>query len=250
MQVEKASEIWAHRGASAEFPENTMAAFERAVDLGADGIEIDVQRSADGELFVMHDEYLERLTEHKAYLYELSAEQIKGLEIVGPLAKGSHKIPTLRELLAFLQDKTIKLNIELKNSIYFYPGMEEEIVELVENFAMQEQVYYSSFNHESIARLAKLVPQDKLGILYYSILYDDVAYAKSLGAKNLHPLLNSLRKSDFVQNAHNAGLKIHAWTANEDQHIKSCLSLGVDAIITDEVAKALAMREAFCQGKE
>ena len=240
------SEIWAHRGASTVYPENTMPAFQEAVKLGADGIELDIQRSLDGILFVYHDENLSRLTRTNRFVQELRSDAIQSLKVKAQVKHpASQHIPRLEEVLEYFVGKPHKINIELKNSIFFYPGMEEEVVALVEKYNLENQVYYSSFNHESMAKMATLGYGKKSGLLYSSILVEDINYAKSLGVKNLHPMLNSLQKPDFVSRAHEAGMSVHTWTANEEQYIQAALSLGVNAIITDEVSKALAIRATY-----
>lgn len=239
------TKIWAHRGASHDFPENSMAAMQHALDCGADGIEIDVQRSKDGVIFVLHDENLVRLTGKDAMLKDCTAEEIRALELkseYGP--EGHYPIPTLEEMLEFLKKTDLTLNIELKNAIFLYPGLEEEVHAMVKEFQVEEQIVYSSFNHISMRKMAVDMGLGRqCGILYADYLYDDISYAKTCGVSYIHPLLNSLQKENFVENMHAADIGVHVWTVDDEEYIKLCLSMGVDAIITNEPAKALEMRK-------
>ncbi len=245
------TEIWAHRGANLEYPENTMAAFERAIALGADGIEIDVQRTLDGKIVICHDENLLRLTGENVMLKDKTYEELLELNFSQQdYTDTRYKLPLLEELLDLLQDTQLKLNIELKNSILLYKGMEEQIINLVSERTMQEQVFYSTFNHESANKLVELGYADHTAILYSSYLHDDIAYAKTVGVKILHPLLTALQKPNFVASAHDAGFKVNVWTVNQPEHLAIALYFGVDAIITDEIGTALEMRTRFVENPQ
>ena len=174
---EMASKIWAHRGSSRSQPENTMAAFEQAVADKAEGIELDVQRSRDGKLLVFHDENLKRLTGKDAYLPTLEWNELKRLNVAAnrPDA-GVHHMPLLSEVLDFIKGTDLVLNIELKNSNIFYPGMDDEVVELVEKMKVLEQVRFSSFDHMSMSYLASRGYGEMSGMLYSEILCDPWVY--------------------------------------------------------------------------
>ena len=118
--------VWAHRGASGYAPENTMAAYEYAAALGADGIELDVQLSADGSLVVCHDETIDRTSDHKGYVKDYTLQELRSMSF-GKLhpeyGAGDAKIPLLEEVLAYVHDETrMVINIELKTGVFFYPG--------------------------------------------------------------------------------------------------------------------------------
>ncbi|MDI9497860.1 MAG: glycerophosphodiester phosphodiesterase family protein [Bacillota bacterium] len=240
------SMIWAHRGASHAEPENTMPAFVAALEAGADGMEIDVQLSADGEVVIIHDEDTLRVTGERHQVAGLTAAQL------GRLNAAAHRpdrdpvgVPCLVELLDLIRGRDVVLNIELKNSITLDPRLEARTVELVREMGVEEQVWYSSFNHACMRRLADLGLGGRSGILYSSILYDPVAYAGTCGVASLHPMLNSLQIPGFVQQVQGAGLRVHAWTIDAEEHILAALKLGVDAIITNVPERALRLRAAF-----
>lgn len=126
--------IWAHRGCSQRYPENTLLAFEKAAALqNLTGIELDIQLTRDGELVVIHDERVDRTTEGIGYVRDYSLLELKRLHIYAD-ENPCQQIPTMREVLDLLEPRLkagLRLNIELKNSICFYEGMEEKIVELI-----------------------------------------------------------------------------------------------------------------------
>lgn len=238
------TEIWAHRGASKKYIENTISAFQQALDDGAEGVELDVQRTADGQLIVYHDENLKRLTGVNKYVWEMNWSDLKSLPLHA-LNEDDTNIPLLEEVLALLKPTNLTINIELKNSQYFYPGMEAEILSLVKKYDMLNQVLFSSFNHESIKLMSELVGSEYCAILTSDIQVEPWTYAKKIGVKAIHPMINSFQQKDYVKNCHQEGLKVHAWTADEDAHIYAGLLLGVDAIITNEPEKAVQLREQF-----
>lgn len=176
-------EIWAHRGASAYAPENTMEAFRLAIAMEADGIELDVQLSKDGVPVIIHDETLKRLSGASGYVKDRT---LKELGEIMP-------IPTLWEVLELLQPTRLNLNIELKTGRVFYPNIEQKVLELVKKYSMKGRVWYSSFNHYTIKKILELCPDAKTGLLYSDGIYEPVQYAKGLGAAALHPSVINLQ---------------------------------------------------------
>ena len=182
--------IWAHRGCSQRYPENTLLAFEKAAAVsGLTGIELDIQLTRDGEMVVIHDERVDRTTEGMGYVRDYTLSQIKKLHIYAD-DKPSQEVPTITEVLDLLTSQMkagLKLNIELKNSVYPYPGMEEKIVELIQKKGLQEFVVYSSFYAASLEKLKRLDPDVELGILDSRV--SDCLYKLrgGCGAAALHP---------------------------------------------------------------
>lgn len=232
--------VWAHRGASGYMPENTMEAFELAVKQGAEGIELDVHTSRDGKLIVIHDESVDRVTEGKGMIRDFSLAKLKELKVNTPAAPEVYgKIPTLKEVLDFLRKTDLELNIELKNSICFYPGMEEEILKQVKEFGMEERLIYSSFNHYSLMRLKSLDSSVRTGILFADGWVNPAMYAKNLGMDALHPAVWHLQYPQFAEACKNADLKMHVWTANTEEHIRMVQEFGADAVITNYPDRAI-----------
>jgi glycerophosphoryl diester phosphodiesterase len=158
--------IIAHRGGSAYAPENTLAAFQSAVEQGADGIELDVHLSADGEVVVIHDADLERTTDGSGSVYEnplaalkeLDAGSWYGSEFIG------EEIPTLDEVFE-LAGERLFINVELKGPGLFRSELPARIADIVERFSFTERVIFSSFNPWQLQQLGKLLPQARLGML-------------------------------------------------------------------------------------
>lgn len=240
------TQIWAHRGASAYAPENTMPAFNLSVEQGADGVEFDVQRSLDGELVVIHDETINRTSNGFGRVVDLTLEQLRMCDFSnGFVGHRNVKIPTLRETLDLFEPTDLTINIELKNSIELYPGMEREVAALVEEAGLTNRVVVSSFNHYSLANLRGVLPPERIGLLYSDGLYDPWRYAEWFGAANLHPHFLTLRDPNFLWLAHEAGVRVNAWTVDEDDDIRWLAGLGIDAVVTnfpDRARRAVGRR--------
>ena len=160
--------IWAHRGCSQKYPENTLLAFEKAAKLkNLEGIELDIQMTRDGELIVIHDERVDRTTEGIGNVKDYTLTEIKRLHIYADENR-SQKIPAMNEVFDMLGGQMkagLKLNIELKNSVCPYEGMEEKIVEEVHKRGLQKAIIYSTFYAKSLEKLKRLDPGAELGIL-------------------------------------------------------------------------------------
>ncbi len=182
--------IWAHRGCSQRYPENTLTAFEKAAEIrGLIGIELDIQLTKDGEMVVIHDEKVDRTTDGTGYVKDYTFRQLRVLQIGYGEGK-PERIPTIEEVLELLTPRLkegLKLNIELKNSVFSYRGMEEKIVELVHQKGLQKSIVYSSFSALSLERLKGLDREAELGILDRKV--SDCLYKLKggCGAVALHP---------------------------------------------------------------
>ena len=156
------TKIFAHRGASAYAPENTMEAFELAAKQGADGIELDVHVTKDGEVVVTHDEKIDRVSNGSGFIKDMTLRELKRLSFHNHMESYvGVGIPTLREVLEYVSTTNMDVNIELKTGIYWYPQIEEKTAFIVQETGMHDRVIYSSFNHHSIARLRKLTVQQR-----------------------------------------------------------------------------------------
>ncbi|GFI50141.1 putative glycerophosphodiester phosphodiesterase 1 [Lachnospiraceae bacterium] len=180
------------------YPENTLLAFEKAVEIdGLEGIELDIQFTKDGQLVVCHDERVDRTTDGIGELKQYSLRELRKLKINA--GEGRYEqIPTMEEVFELLEDyedkkkNRMKLNIELKNSIFPYEGMEDKIVNLVYRYGMQNRVIYSSFNALSLERIKKIDSKAKMGILDRKVS-DCLNKLKSgCGADALHPWWNGI----------------------------------------------------------
>ena len=172
--------IIAHRGASSRAPENTMASFRKAVELGADAIELDVHRSKDGYLMVCHDERVDRTSNGKGYIKDFTLRELKSLDAgrwIGEEFKGE-RMPLLEEVLELVLKNNILLNIELKNGPIFYEGIERDVINLVKNYGLVDETIISSFNHYSLLQVKGIEPRIKTGILYIAGMVSPWEYAK------------------------------------------------------------------------
>lgn len=227
-------QIWAHRGASADAPENTMAAFELAIKEGADAIEIDVQVSSDGELVICHDESLDRLAGFPGLVLQTPWDELKVIDIANhrpefPLMA----MPRLVDLLDLLAPTSLALNIELKNSVLPMPAIERKAYELTREFAKNHRVIFSSFNHQSMATLLDLDASLEVAPLYSKVEEADPFVMAGIGMKALHPQWQVLRDDDYVQRVHSAGLKMHVWTLDRQADLRRIIQAQPAAIITN-----------------
>ncbi|TVQ41315.1 MAG: glycerophosphodiester phosphodiesterase [Spirochaetaceae bacterium] len=218
--------VFAHRGYSGVHPENTMRAFRAAVDAGANGIECDVQLTRDGEPVVFHDERLDRLTGGSGLLADRSWRELSTLQVRG------ERIPHLDELLELAAQQPLVLNLELKNSVIHYAGIEEMVVERLWRFGLLDRCIVSTFDHLSLQTLAALDCGVATGMLYGCRMVEPWRYAAKLGVSALHPQADSV--DDYLcAGAHDAGLSINTWTVNEPREVRRLAALGVHGLITD-----------------
>lgn len=236
--------IYAHRGASLRYPENTLEAISEAIRLGADGVELDVQRTVDGELVVIHDEELTRLTGSPGFVKDLTLAEL-GTKNVGHYRGEEASVPTLSEVLDLFRNNALEINLELKNSLYPLPHMEDDILRLVGEFGLESRVIYSSFNHLSVKQFVEKGFGERTGILFSEWLYRPWEYAKTLGAAALHPSYNVLQYPDLVRVCRENGIAIRTWTVDLQEHMDLVLALAPDALITNDPALALERRAAL-----
>ena len=235
-------EVWAHRGASGYAPENTLEAFALAIEQGADGVELDVHLSGDGEVVVIHDETVDRTSDGSGRVADLPLAALKALNFHKPKPRYAPlcRIPTLEEALQLLAPTGLCLNIELKNDAEPYPGLEEKCVERVARARMEGRVWFSSFNHQSLARIKAIDGSLRCGALCGRGFRDPLAHAQALGIEALHLHHGALRGTkSFVAACHADGLRIHAWTINAVRTLRAMARDGVDAVITNYPDRAL-----------
>lgn len=236
--------IIAHRGFSGIYPENTMLAFKKAIEIGADGIELDVHLSKDGQVMIIHDEALKRTTGldgvisdyTRAELEKISAGKTKNDEF------GFTPIPSLEEYLAFMAEHKDKFtNIELKTAPVYYPEIEEKTLELVRKFDLEKNIIYSSFNWLSIERMQRLGTISETGLLFSGMkLYNQAHIIKSLGINYFHPDFNDLT-DEIVKSYLDNKVGLNVWTVNEIEDMKVCLSWNIDGLITNSPDRAISI---------
>ena len=231
------TKIYAHRGASGwdtkYAPENTMPAFEKAIEMGADGIELDVQLTKDGVIVICHDERIDRTSDGIGWLKDYTLKELREFSFSKTHPEyGDIKIPTLREFLEFMAPTGRGLNIELKTGVIYYDGLEEKTAAMVKKFDMEDRVIYSSFNHYSLKLLKQIVPDARIGLLMGENFVDVPKYTAMMQAEAVHPYFKHIDKA-YIENCHTHGLKVNTWTIDPLVELKRFCEYGVDIIITD-----------------
>lgn len=228
--------IIAHRGASAHAPENTISAFQLALEQGADGIELDVMLSKDGHLVVIHDTTVDRTTDGEGFVKDMTLEELKSFD-----AGEGQKIPTLDEVLEEFGGRFI-INVELKNYSSVFDRLPIEAAKIVKKYQLGESVLVSSFNPFNLPRFHAHMPEAKLGLL-----------TQPNGAKKwvwrlfeydaLHPHFSDVDQV-LVAALHSRNRKVNVWTVDEPAEIRRLAALEVDSIITNDPKNAREVLEA------
>ena len=240
----KIPKVWAHRGASGYAPENTIEAFERAVEMKADGVELDVQLTRDSQMVVIHDETVDRVSGVNGYVRDYTLQELRKLDVSLPIAGyRTVRIPTLAEVLETLRPTDLEINIELKTGVYFYPDLEEKVIRLVEDMKMTDRIWCSSFNHESVCRVKALCKTMRCGFLLSDVIIDVADYAKHYDMQALHPALYHIQDQNFIEKAKRQGLNVHVWTVNRTEDMRTLADAGVDALITNYPDVAVSLLE-------
>ena len=215
-----------HRGAAGHEPENTLRAFRRAVELGADMVELDVQLCGSGELVVIHDDTVDRTTDGSGAVGELSLDELRGLD--AGLGEG---IPTLDEVIDLLGGR-IGINIELKGLGTAGPAYESMGRGVAERGWSREGFQVSSFHLEELTAMRVTSGEARTGVLFFRDRRGAMEFARVNEAYSLNPFFGAIDVG-FVEEAHRLGLKVYPWTVNEPGDIRRMKALGVDGIISD-----------------
>lgn len=220
----------AHRGAKAYEPENTLQAFQKALDLNSDGIELDVHLSSDEQIIVIHDETIDRTTNGKGLVNSFSLAELKSF-----LIEGKYQIPTLNEVFD-LVDKKCLINIELKGL-----ATPNKVVALIEEYISEKNWNYnnfiiSSFDWNMLQETSNLNPNIPIGVLTEEDLSKALAFAEKIKAKAIHPdfqLLNTENVSEMQKK----GFLVLPWTVNSKEDIQKVKNYKVNGIISDNPDK-------------
>ena len=225
--------VMAHRGYSSKAPENTMPAFELALEVGSGGIELDVHLSKDGEIVVIHDSTLNRTTNGSGLVSELTMAELRELDAgswFSPEFKGE-KLLTLGQVLELIKNHDILLNVETKMALGF-EQLNEKVAALLDEYALWERTIISSFNHYALLHFKQIRSQARTGILYNCGMVNPWIYAQSIGASALHP--NHLTIiPELVAEAQQNGMMVNVWTVDASADIERVKMAGVDSIITN-----------------
>ena len=242
--------VYGHRGASGYAPENTLEAFELAAKQGAHGVELDVHLSRDGELVVAHDKTVECVSDGDGRLCDATLAQLKRLRFNKTHPEyADARIPTLAEVFELLLPYGLYVNVELKNSLIDYPGLEKACIELAARMGMTERVLYSSFNHHSLLRVKAIDPALPCGLLYECSMVNPWEYGHLLHMNALHPHFSELQVPGECAQAHALGLEVNPWTVNDEADIRMAFAAGADRLITNYPDRALAILNTLAPAK-
>ncbi|MBE3592376.1 MAG: glycerophosphodiester phosphodiesterase [Thermoanaerobacter sp.] len=226
--------VIAHRGDSRNAPENTLASFKRALEMGADGIELDVQLTKDGQLVVIHDERVDRTTDGIGFVKDFTLKELKRLDAGIKFDKkfAGERIPTLYEVFELIGHKNFIINIEIKSGVVLYPGIEEKLIKAIEDYDFEDRVVISSFNHYSLRDVKRMAPEFKIGLLYQCGLVEPWHMAIRMKAYSLHPFYFNIIP-ELVEGCKKNNIKLFPWTVDRKEDMEMMIKAGVDAIITD-----------------
>lgn len=233
----KGTLIIAHRGACAYAPENTMAAFQKAVGFGADGIEFDVKLSQDGELVIIHDQTVDRTTNGTGKVKDLTKDELRQLDAGSSFSPDfkNEKIPLLRDVLENFSDKLL-INIELTNYSTISDGLAHKTALLVKELGVQKSVFFSSFHPLNLLTTKKILPEvpvallavpGNTGWLMRSNLF------RWVSPHIIHPYYKDIDKN-YIDRQHQKNRKVNIWTLNNKDEMQRFVSANVDGIITDD----------------
>lgn len=237
------TKIFAHRGSSGTYPENTMSAFKEAERVGADGIELDVHYTKDDQLVVIHDNTVNRTTNGKGRVRDFTLRELLELDAGAHFSNQftGEKIPTFEKVLDWMQTTKLRLNIELKYVALDYINFEEKVLHEIIKRGLKERVIISSFNHEGLKRVREINSDIDIAILYMERLFEPWNYAKTVGANALHPHKDGV-DGQLIASATRNGYPVRVFTVNNEQQIGGLIQAGCSGIITDFPERAVHVR--------
>ncbi len=227
---------FAHRGARAAAPENTLAAFRLAAEKGAHGVELDVQLSRDGEAVAIHDLTVDRTTDGRGAVRHMTLAQLKALDAGSwfDTIFAGERIPTLQEVFHAIGHRLL-VNVEIKSLPGRSQGLEAEVVRLIEDNNLAHRVIVSSFRASSLRKVKRLNPNIATAVLYAPGLPFSVrrAWLGRMAPCEFHHPHHSIVDERFMTWARQKGYRVNTWTVNEADEMRRLLDLSVDGIITD-----------------
>jgi glycerophosphoryl diester phosphodiesterase len=228
------TQIIAHRGFSSQAPENTLAAFQKAIDLGVPYLELDVHQTADHVIVVIHDESVDRTSSNtqKGKVSDMTYQELQDVRVGYTerfdTAFADEKIPTLKEVLLLAKGK-IKVCIEIK--VY---GIEQEVVDIIRETEMMQDVVVFSFYYPVLAKIKSLQPDVKTLFLISKANEDTADYAQIIGCMAIGVGKETEITPEFVNNVHKSGLQLWLWTIDDPETMQKLVDLKVDGIITNK----------------
>lgn len=219
--------VGGHRGNPAEHPENTLASFRSALDLGVDMIECDVHLSSDGEMVVIHDHTLDRTTDGHGLVVQHTAAALRALD-----AGRGERLPFLREVCELASERRRGLCVELKQIPVPYPGLEEKLAALLREVQMLDHACAISFQHAGVRRLKEIEPRLQVGILEAARPIDPAGMLRGALADIYAPHFGAM-DADLVREVHLAGGVVGAWTVDDEAAVAWCKLCRPDSVFTN-----------------
>lgn len=237
--------IVAHRGFSGRYPENTLLAFQKAIEAGCDGIELDVHATKDGVPIICHDETIDRTTNGSGRLCDFTLAELRQFDAYGGF-KGQYPrqvLPTFEEYCALVESLPIFTNIEIKTDNYYYPQLVEQVLAIIRAHHLEHKVLFSSFNPATILRCKQLEPMIPCGFLCDKPIGNAGAFVRDFGVEYLHPNLDKMTAADY-QACAAYGVGINGWTLNNSATpLEELCKLPLIALITNWPDRAKALVE-------
>lgn len=228
--------IIAHRGASTYAPENTLAAFQKALDQEVDGIELDVRLTKDNVPVICHDATVNRTSNGKGFIHNMTVDQLKKFDFGLSFSKKfkGERIPTLEEALTLIGDAPITLHIEIKNGPVIPENLEQKIVEFVYEYGFEDRVVYSSFDHHSLQRLTEIDPRANIGLLFHINLIHLFDYVENTGLRvhSIHPN-HFYVTEEMIEEAYKRNIEVNVYTVNNKAMALNYKKMGIDGLITN-----------------
>ena len=240
------SMIFAHRGACAHAPENTLPSFELAVEHKADAIELDAKLSSDGVVMVIHDQTVDRTTGNNGKVNELTLAEMKQLDAGKTFSEKftGVQIPTLDEVFESVGQK-VMVNVELTNYKSTGDRLVEKAIEVVKRHRMEGRVLFSSFFTGNLAKCKILLPHTPVAQLCLPGLLGSITRSRllrSVSPQVVHPYLSDVTRN-YVIKEHQAGRRVHVWTVNDEADLRQMYAFGIDGVFTDDPLKARMVME-------
>lgn len=245
---ETMTQVICHRGYSGRYPENTLLAFRKAIETGADGIELDVHLTKDGKVVVIHDERVDRTSDGTGFVKDMTLRELQRLDASGGKS-APQRIPTLEEYFSLAVPAKLRTNIELKTGLFDYEGLEERVWDIVRAFHQEDRVIFSSFHAQSLLRMKSIAPEAPCGLLCSGQLADPCSTLRELGLQAFHPWFLRVT-GPMVRRMKDSGLEVNPYTPNDPATLTWLLSLGVTSVITNYPGQAMALRRLLPGGKK
>ena len=235
------TKIFAHRGASGDRPENTKVAFKKAIEDKADGVEFDVHLTKDEEIVVIHDSKVDRVSNGKGYVNDLTLSEIKELNIDSEVFS-NQKILTLQETLQIVKEfDLINIEIKSKKRSESYQAIENKVISEVNSMGLIDKVIISSFNHYSLKLIKEINKNIKTALLYSAGIYKPWIYGEIVGVDAIHPYYQAINK-EIVKRCHANGIFVNPFGTNNEDQLLKLFRMKVDGVIVDYPKKVKKLK--------